>query len=556
MSLTQRLNQFASKAITAGLALGRSLPLVARVVARFDAAYTDWGMRRWLNSSYQDARFEVDYSASMELARKQIYFVENCPVIKRIENLKIQFAVGVDGLMVVPNAHDDTMDKAAIEAYNEAKAQRWAEFAHCPDLGSTLDFGQLTIQWERCLFRTGNIIVIKAYDEQGNPKIQTVDRLRLMTPPQLMGEEGKTVCQGIRLKKITMPVITIDGQGKRVKVMKEIITGQPELYYIRDEFELDKFAEVPAENVIHKFVAQQPGQMVGVPEGTAAINLIHDFTDLHILEMQASKIAGQIAVVETNPTGELSTRNHRQVGMKINSTTPNGTSVTKNSQVDYEVTVGAQKIALKNGSKIEDFMIQRPTVAQQDYWDFLLSQICIAYNVPKLLVLPYSLQGTVTRADLAVARDAFRTDFELVASVAREIYVWWSERDLKRNPANYGKKIPCCPNLCEIAPPDSPDVDIGYTANALAIEMELGVTSIIDVCTRRKVDWRTHLRNIAKAEAYIDTLATEYDVAPERIAYKMFKSGKMVDPNEDPTAPAGSSAKTDLDTNQLAAQTA
>ena len=544
MKITDRLNQFADRAITAGLALGRSLPLLGRVVARFDAAYTDWGMRRWLNSSYQDARFEVDYSASMELARKQIYFVENCPVIKRIENLKIQFAVGVDGLMVVPNAHDDNLDKADIEAFNEARAVRWNQFCASPDIGSNLSMAELTILWERSLFRTGNIIVIKAYDEQGNPKIQTVDRLRLMTPPQMMGEEGKTVCQGIRLKKITVPVIQIGQDGRRVKVMKEIVTGKPELYYIRDEFEMDKFAEVPAENVIHKFVSYQPGQMVGVPEGHTAINLIHDFTDLHILEMQASKIAGQIAVVETNPTGELSTRNHRQVGMKINSTTPNGSNVTKNAQVDYEVTVGAQKIALKNGSKIEDFMVQRPTVAQQDYWDFLLSQICIAYNVPKLLVLPYSLQGTVTRADLAVARDAFRTDFEIVSSVLRDIYCWWSARDLKHNPKNYGVQIPAQPHLCEIAPPDSPDVDIGYTAQSLATEMELGVTSFIDVCTRRKVDWRTQLRNVAKTEAYIDELGKEYNVAPERIAYKLFKSGlKMGEPEEMPKGSAEPSTK-------------
>ena len=209
VKLTERITNIAERAIVAGLALGRRVPFLGRVVARFDAAYTDWGMRRWLNTTYQDARFEVDFSASMELARKQIYFVENNPVIKRIENLKVQFATGVDGLMVVPNATDDTMDKEAIEAWNSARQLRWDKFAAAPDLGSNLNMGELTVLWERNLFRTGNIIVIKSYDEQGNPKLITVDRLRLKTPPQFSAEEGKSIVQGIKLKKIRVPSLEI-----------------------------------------------------------------------------------------------------------------------------------------------------------------------------------------------------------------------------------------------------------------------------------------------------------------------------------------------------------
>lgn len=532
MRFTDRIINVAERVISAGIAAGRHVPLLGRIVARFDAAYTDWGMRRWLNTTYQDARFEVDFSASMELARKQIYFVENNPVIKRIENLKVQFGVGVDGLLVQANATDSKMDKTELENWNSARQARWDKFAVSPDLGSNMSMGDLTVLWERQLFRTGNIIIIKSYDEQGNPKLITVDRLRLQTPPIYSAEEGKSICQGIKLKKIKVPAVQVNKDGTKTKVMREVTTGKPESYFIRDEFSHELFTEVPAENVIHKFVCLQPGQMVGVPEGHTALNLIHDFTDLHILEMQASKIAGQIAVVETNPTGELSTRNHRQVGMKLNSTTPNGSNITKNAQVDYEVTVGAQKIALKNGSKIEDFIVERPTIAQQSYWDFLLSQVCVAYNVPKLLVMPYSIQGTVTRLDAAVARDAFRTDFEVVASALCEIYEWWSGLDLKFNRENYGKKTPECPNCCEIHPPDSPDVDIGYSAQALATEMELGVTKIQDVCARRKIDWRSHLRGIAQAEAYVNQLSEEYGVTPERIAFKTFKGGKDVQPVE------------------------
>lgn len=493
---------------------------------RFDAAYTNWGDRRWLNTVYQDARFEVDYNASMELARKQIYFVQNVPIIKRIENLKVQFAVGVDGLMLVPNASDPKMTKEDLENWNETRAARWEKFALRPDLGSNMTLSELTILWERNLFRTGNILILKTNDGAGNLKIQTIDRLRLQTPPQFMQEEGKTVCQGIRLKQIPVKVNQLDPvTGKIVPTVKTITTTLPESYYIRDEFDLTSFAEVPAENVIHKFVTLQPGQMVGVPEGHAGINLIHDFTDLHILEMGASKLAAKIATVETNASGELDPQFMRQTRLGIGSAQPNGNTTTRQTMMDYQVTLGGEKIALKSGDKLENFMVNRPTVAQQDYWDFLLSQLCVAYNVPKLLVVPYSLQGTVTRADLDICSTAFRADFELVASALREIYVWWSERDLRHNPENYKIRAPKCPHCCVIRPPRKPNVDIGYTAQALATEFELGIKNLQDWCAENNIDWHNHLRQNAEIEAFIDQLAEEYKITPERIAFKLFKSG-------------------------------
>jgi hypothetical protein len=518
------LGVIVDSAIRAGFSLARKIPGLRGAMARYEAGYIQWGARRWLLSTYQDARFELDWSVTMEICRKHIHFCENNPLVGRIENLCLQFGVGMDGLKVVPNAGDPAMDKKQLEAWNIGRAERWEKFCESPDLSNALCMSELTKLWERGLFRVGNVIVLKCADENGQLKVQTIDRLRLETPPQFAGEEGKTVCQGIRLKKITVPVIEIYG-GKRVKRMKEIVTGRPEVYYIRDEFETDKFAEIPAENVIHRFDCLMPGQMVGIPRGHRAINLIHDFEDLHILEMDAAKLAARIANVETNPSGELSTSDARRINMKVSTQSATGANVTKDIRPAYKVSVGAQEIALRSGDKLENFMVHRPTVAQQDYWDFLLSQICVGYNVPKLLVIPYSLQGTVTRADLDVCSVAFLADFEIVAGVLREIYEWWSERDIKFNRENLGQKIPARPHDCVIRPPRAPNVDVGYNANALALEMEMGKKSLQDVLATDNKDWRQHLREIAETEAFIDQLAKEFSITPERIAFKQFKSG-------------------------------
>jgi hypothetical protein len=178
-------------------------------------------------------------------------------------------------------------------------------------------------------------------------------------------------------------------------------------------------------------------------------------------------------------------------------------------------------------------------VAQQEYWDFLLNQICMGLNVPRLLVAPYSLQGTVTRADLAVARDAFRRDFELVACVLRRIYEWWSARDVKFNTANYGKTIPADHAACEIHPPDSPDVDLGYSAQALATEMELGATNLAQICGRRKLNYRTVIRQTAQIEKLIDAEAKAAGIDPARISSKLFKTGRALAQEDAPIDTGG-----------------
>lgn len=500
---------------------------------RFEAAYTNWGYRRWLWTGYQDARFELDWGVTMEICRKYIYFCENNPIVRRIEWLRCQYSVGVDGLRVEPDAADPTMDQTVLHDWNAARLQRWEQFCKSPDISNNLNMGQLTLLWERQLFRVGNIIVIKTQDEKGELKLQTVDRLRLQTPSQFAMEEGKTVCQGIRLKKVTIPVTEIE-EGRRVKKMKEIVTGKPELYYIRDEFDAHKFSEVPAENVIHAFDCLMPGQMVGIPDGHATINLLHDFEDLQILEMGAAKLAGKIATVETNATGEKQANTARTSRLNISGVNLAGQSTSKNALFDYKVTLGAEEIAMFQGDKLQNFMVERPTIAQQDYWDFLLAQICMGHNVPRLLVAPYSLQGTVTRADLAVARDAFRRDFELVALVLRQVYEWWSERDIRFNKANFGVKAPADYNACEIHPPDGPDVDIGYTAQSLATEMELGVTNLAQVCGRRGISWRSMIRQTAQIEKAITEEAEAMGIPRELISNKL-KSAPIPMPDEGDT---------------------
>lgn len=206
-------------------------------------------------------------------------------------------------------------------------------------------------------------------------------------------------------------------------------------------------------------------------------------------------------------------------------------------------------------------MITRPTVATQQYWDLHITYICVAYNVPKMLVMPYSLQGTVTRADLDICTASFREDFEIVRELCETVYEWqgkWAnDYDTDFKPEKYqnvlkpevfarsrwvqDKLNPLDAHTCLIRPPRAPNVDIGYTAKALEIELQLGVKVPQDVFADSGKDWRTQSRQKAEYLAYVKSLAKEFDVDAAQITSL---ATEIEDPNAKPDAPENGESET------------
>jgi capsid protein len=470
----------------------RIVAAVRMVFNRYEAAYQKWGERSWLGQGYQGARQDIDKMTRQELQRKHRFWVCNSSLVNRIRNLYIQFSSGVSGLITVPNSDD--------EDWNHTRQASWQQWGRTCDLSSTLTFQQNTILWAGQLFDDGEIFIIKTKDARNRPAIQTIESHRVFTPTTERQREGKTVVDGIE----------IDANGKPTGYWVSAETENPTSPNPQSEL-------IPSERVIHAFRHRRPGQMRGIPEGFACMNVLHDYEDLHLMEMQVAKLASSIGNVESNPTGEIDTAATRRVRMTMATQNQAGQTVTKSADNYYRVTVGAQTIALKNGDSIKQFQVDRPSIATQNYWDLKLSEICCGYNVPKLLVVPYSLQGTVTRADLDICANAFRLYFEILKDVITQLYEWQSEWAIRFDrgldgvaPLNY--------NLCEIQPPRAPNVDIGYTAAALQLELQMGTKSYQDVCAERQIDWRRHMRQNAEAAAYKNKLAKKFEVDPKEIS--------------------------------------
>lgn len=542
-----KFQKFISRSIVTGLRALRRIPIIgnAMVNASFDAVRQTWGERSWMFQTLQDAWMEIDALSRKELQRIHGGLIENSPIVQKIRCLFLQFSVGPSGLICTPNAGTIASgDATALEAWNHSRAESWARWFRTPELNSEISGGQLTRQWAGLLFDTGEIFVLLTQDETTNakgvttsvtPKVQTIDSHRCQTPSEQREFQGNIIIDGVEISKTGKVVAYWFKKTNYDALLTSGISGS-ELF---DRI-LAINPKTGRKQIIHKFKYRRPGQRRGIPEGFSVYNLVRDNMDLHKLEMQAAKLASDIANVETNPAGELSPTINRNSRLQTTSQNAGGNAVTKTSWIDYKVSIGSKNIALHQGDKLAQFMITRPTVATQDYWDLHYTLICMGYNVPKMLVMPYSLQGTVTRADLDICGFGFgRENYEIIAELEREVYEWQTEWAVKFDRTIDGE-TPQDYTAVVIRPPRAPNVDIGYTAKALEIELTLGVKTIPDVYAEKQQDFRQKTREIAEYLKYVKDLAEEFEVEPNQIT-SLAAQAIAADPKGD--APEGGASE-------------
>jgi hypothetical protein len=541
-----RFQKIFSGAVITALKLAEKIPFVGVkfVEASFEAVRQNWGERSYLWQALQEAWQEIDSMTRQELQRIHQNLVENTPIVQKLKSLFLQFSVGSCGLTVTPNASrmDDNpnktpaqrkAEKTLVENWNLLRGESWERWWRRPFLNSDLTGAQGTIEWGNSLFDRGAILVnlILVQDKGLNrvtPKIETIDPIRLKTPSGETEYKGNPIIDGVEIDLVT---------GARLAgwILKSDYTATVGLVRnAAEQFTRIEFYQPGMKGgLVHKFRPRFLGQIRELPEGFAAYNILRDLNNLFQLEMNCAKLAGEIATVEYNQSGELSTRTNRQVGIKITTQNAAGATVNKQAFIDRTVSFGGKKIAMMNGDDLKNFMITRPSVAQQEHWDTLWTNVCMAYEQPKLLVMPYSLQGTVTRADLDVCANSYRFKFEIVKDVLQTVYEWKTQWDADYNTRDFPQDhLPQDYLASFIRPPRSPNVDIGYTAKALEIEVRLGVKTLPDVYAEKQQDWRQKLREIAETINYVNELADEYDVDAGQITSLAIEQA-VTDPKTD-----------------------
>lgn len=504
-------------------AFGARLMLAARLLLnRYEAGVRYGTSRSYLPGWVQDARFDADASTRDEILRKARYFEKNSGLVNRLADLFEQFTVGPCGLQLIAASSDEEWNVAAMEAW-----RGWEPFA---DQCSRQPFGVLQSLIARRWFIDGEIFILKTRgknreDEPARPRIQLIESHRVGTPGKLTAEEGRRIFDGVE----------VDGRGR------------PIAYHVRDGLNDDEYRRISADQIIHVFEPTRPGEYRGLSFFAAVMNELHDLDDLHILEMLAAKDAAEKSTIYETASGELDQTAEGIRRELYGQTTQNsaGTETTETKMRFAKQTLGGRVLAIKSGEKVSQFQSNRPTVTQQWYWDYLTGEICAGVGISKLLAYPYSMQGTVTRADLDVMAGFFRSRSEVLAGVFTEIRNYVMDWETKNNvdvsdPPPDWRKV-------TVRPPRSVNVDVGRNSSAMLTELKAGARTYQDVYAELGQDYREQLTQRAKEAKFIRDLAEQNGLTPGEIADFAGEAITAANPPQFAAMPADPSAAPEVE---------
>lgn len=485
--------------------------ILARVVFAVAVLFNRYeGGQRWnpgrsyLPGWVQDARFDADAATRTELVRKSRIFERNNAIVNRLADLYEQFTVGAEGLSFIPSSSD--------EVWNQAAKESWEEWCQVCDLQSLHPFSTLQTLGARTQFVDGEFFILLTRGESKGgsanlapslkPRIQLIESHRVATPSAEVQREGKTIVDGIEIDK----------------------RGRPVGYWIRQGIEDTDFKFYPAEFVIHVGEPSRIGMYRHLPFLYPVMNDLHDLDDLQILEMQAAKEAAAVTNVLENVSSEFNSKDLRRQQYSASTQKSDGTETTETRVQAIKQVLGPRSIAIKMGEKLTQFLSNRPTVTTQQYWDYLTSKVCAGVGISKLLVLPYTVQGTVARADFDIANAFFRSRSAVLAAAFTRVYWFYMEwavnndRRLADKPYDWRAVETCAPRAV--------NVDVGRNSSAMIAELKAGARTYRSVYAELGLYWTTELRQAAKEAAYLHDLAIEfskdkpYTLTPAEIADK------------------------------------
>lgn len=474
------------------------------VLARWEGAQRHPRDRGFIPGQYADAREDLDQFSRTELVLKSRYWEKNDGFTLRCADVWEQYTVGPKGLVFTP--------ATSVPEFNALVTEGWNRFCELPDVSSRLSMGQLESLASYRWFWDGEISILKTRGASGRPRIQLIECQRIGNPDTAGANDS--VHDGVR----------VDAKGR------------PLSYFIRDGFSDSSFREVPAEFVIRIFEPSRPGQLRGFPITSAVLNTIQDLDELQALEMRGAKDAGSRVWKFKRKGGTLDPMAFRKERIGLAGATSTGAQTTEQRDANFKRVVGGETVAMDIDEDMELFQSNRPSVAVQDYWDFLISKICIGIGIPRMLVLPKSLQGTVARAELDVSAAFFRSRSAVLIEAFRQVYIYWLGSEIQTNAA-LAKLAPKDWQKVNVRPPKTPNVDVGRNSGAMISELEAGTLTYESIYGESGEDWREQFRQRAIERAEVKALAEEFDIEPQEIAgLKMVASIPQEPAEQSPTA--------------------
>lgn len=461
---------------------------------RYEAAIPSGPGRSWIPARLQDARFDADQMSRQEMARKIRYFERNLWLIQRLREVYTKYTVGPNGMPVIPASSDTEWNKRMADSY--------AYWCEDPTRDSLLPMHQVHRLLSGETHIDGEVMVLLTYrkrnEAQSLPAVQVVESHRVSSPGDVFGTDAKNRVDGVELNE----------------------EGKPVGFWVRDSLSGDGWTFREARNVIHIYDPERAGMYRAVTPYHAVLNTSHDLDDLEQLEMERARNNASIANILKTKTGEIPPSMLLQgafLGGRANmpGTNKSGTDLSALAE-KYKLALGSRTIALPDGADIMQLDSQNPSAATQWLWQYKIAQVCVSVNIPILLVMPDSIQGTVARAILDDAHQSFRSKFTVFSNAARRMYkhyAQWARYNVKGlfdAPADWWR--------CDVIPPRACNVDYGRNSAAMLAELAAGVTNWDDIAGATGSTAEMLLRKKARNVSMIKRIADEEGIEPAEIS--------------------------------------
>lgn len=478
--------------------LGAIKAFTAVLFNRYEGAQPSGPDRSYLPALVTDARFDANSYTRWELVRKIRYFERNVWLLAKIKEVYRKYTVGPNGMGVIPASSDHDWNERMAEAYQE-----WCE-APCRD--SLMTMSQVHQLWADENDTDGEIFTLKTRvkrpGEASRPALQLIEGHRCSSPGQNFSlQENQSQVDGVEIDA----------------------NGMPSGYWLRDGMAWDSsWTFRPAKDVIHLFRATRAGMYRGLTPYYPVLNPLHDLDDLELLEMERAKQNSENSYFFKTASGEFNVQ--REIRERFNGPSKAGPKEENLEQrmAMYRKILGSRAIAIRSDESIEQQGNVNPSAATQWYWRYKISQICAARGIPMILVLPESLQGTVSRGVLDDAHLFFRSEFHRFSHGAKDAYRFfadwarYNDRRVADAPADWMK--------CHVTPPPRVNVDVGRNASADALLLSVGLKSYDDYASDDGTIPEVRFRKQAISVGKIKQIAAEVskamgvDIKPEEIA--------------------------------------
>lgn len=407
-----------------------------------------------------DATEDITPMDRVEIMRKSRYHEKHSPVMNRMLDLLEQYCIG-EGLTFVPDSSDPAWNRSMKSFFND-----WQEV---PDVSSRMSFAELQTVGVRGWAVDGDHYIKLTsgkplLNKQSWPRVQLYPAHQIETP--FNRNYDPSVVDGVRLDDRGRPIAYFASMGQQLEGASE---------------------EIPADMMVPLWEHSYVGQVRGYSLFAPVLRHLGHLDDLMTLELDAAKANAEVIRVAHTQSGELPPTEAWRERLK-GAGTKGTTKGSDNDRNEYYIQAFRGKVrAMMQGDKYDQFSGERPSDLTMAFWDHITTLICAGFGVSKLLVLPYSLQGTVTRADLDVASAFFRSRASIAIRAYRQVYqyvAFWAKnnvRSLADPPMDFRR--------VKIRAPRCVNVDVGRNSQALIAEYEAGWRTLEEICGELGKDW-------------------------------------------------------------------